>query len=74
VRIVRVIARLNVGEPARHVVLLDRGLRARGHDTLLVHGSLDAAKASLEHPAEATGGLVNDIDRLYFEALASRRR
>jgi len=55
VRIIRVIARLNVGGPARHVVLLDRGLRARGHETLLVHGSLDSGEASLEHLAQASG-------------------
>jgi glycosyltransferase involved in cell wall biosynthesis len=51
VKIVRVIARLNVGGPARHVVLLDRGLRARGHDTRLVHGSLAPGEASFEHLA-----------------------
>ncbi len=51
----RVIARLNVGGPARHVVLLDRGLRARGYDTLLVHGSIDAGEASLEHLADEGG-------------------
>jgi glycosyltransferase involved in cell wall biosynthesis len=54
-KIVRVIARLNVGGPARHVVLLDRGLRARGHDTLLVHGSIESGEASLEHLANASG-------------------
>jgi glycosyltransferase involved in cell wall biosynthesis len=55
-KILRVIARLNVGGPARHVVLLDRGLRGRGHDTRLVHGSLGPFEASLEHLA-ADGGL-----------------
>ena len=50
-KILRVIARLNVGGPARHVVVLDRGLRARGHDTRLVHGSLAPFEASLEHLA-----------------------
>jgi glycosyltransferase involved in cell wall biosynthesis len=55
VKILRVIARLNVGGPARHVVLLDRGLRRRGHDTRLVHGSLAPLEASLEHLAVAAG-------------------
>jgi glycosyltransferase involved in cell wall biosynthesis len=50
-KILRIIARLNVGGPARHVVLLDRGLRARGHRTLLVHGAVGAGEASLEHLA-----------------------
>lgn len=52
-KILRIIARLNVGGPARHVVLLDRGLRARGHHTLLVHGAVGAGEASLEHLAQA---------------------
>jgi glycosyltransferase involved in cell wall biosynthesis len=55
VKILRVIARLNVGGPARHVVLLDRGLRGRGHDTRLVHGSLAPFEASLEHLAIESG-------------------
>jgi len=55
VKIVRVIARLNVGGPARHVALLNAGLDARGHDTLLVYGALDAGEASLEAPAVEAG-------------------
>ncbi|MGE5243996.1 MAG: glycosyltransferase family 4 protein [Betaproteobacteria bacterium] len=54
-KILRVIARLNVGGPARHVVLLDRGLRARGHQTLLVHGTVGDDEASLEHLATDAG-------------------
>ena len=54
-KILRVIARLNVGGPARHVVLLDRGLRARGYDTRLVHGSLAPGEASLEQLAVESG-------------------
>jgi glycosyltransferase involved in cell wall biosynthesis len=50
-KILRIIARLNVGGPARHVVLLNAGLDARHHETLLVHGSLDRGEASLEHLA-----------------------
>ena len=49
------IARLNVGGPARHVVLLDRGLRARGHQTLLVHGTIGDGEASLERLAVESG-------------------
>ena len=54
-KILRVITRLNVGGPARHVVLLDRGLRGRGHETHLVYGSLEPGDASLEHLAVAAG-------------------
>ena len=47
-RALRIIARLNVGGPARHTAILNAGLRARGMDTLLVHGSLAPGEASLE--------------------------
>lgn len=50
-KVLRIIARLNIGGPARHVVLLDRGLRERGYQTLLVHGSLDPGEGSLEQLA-----------------------
>ena len=39
-KIVRVIARLNVGGPAKHVVWLTRGLRSAGYETLLVAGTV----------------------------------
>ena len=55
-KVLRIIARLNVGGPAKHVTLLNAGLLARGHDTLLVHGALDAGEASLEGAA-VTGGI-----------------
>ncbi len=38
-KIVRIIARLNVGGPAIHVVLLTARLRARGYETILVKGT-----------------------------------
>lgn len=47
--IVRVIARLNVGGPARQALLLHGGLRPRGFRTILVHGTVGADEASLEH-------------------------
>ncbi len=47
-RILRIIARLNVGGPARHVTLLNAALAARGHETLLVHGAIEPGEASLE--------------------------
>lgn len=51
VRVIRIIARLNVGGPARHVTILDGGLRARGYDTLLVYGRSGSDEGSLEHLA-----------------------
>jgi glycosyltransferase involved in cell wall biosynthesis len=53
--ILRIIARLNMGGPARHTVLLDAGLRQRGFHTLLVHGSLGEGEGSFEYLARAEG-------------------
>lgn len=50
-KILRVIARLNIGGPARHVILLHRGLADAGHSTVLVHGLLGPGEAGLEHLA-----------------------
>ena len=38
-KVIRIIARLNVGGPAKHVVWLTSGLREAGFETLLVAGS-----------------------------------
>lgn len=54
-RVLRLIARLNVGGPARHTIILDQGLRLRGLETLLVHGSLGSNEGSLEGLAQAAG-------------------
>jgi glycosyltransferase involved in cell wall biosynthesis len=50
-RILRVITRLNVGGPATHVLLADKGLRERGWQTLLLHGQVepDEAEVDLTH-------------------------
>ena len=49
-RVLRVITRLNVGGPSTHVLIANRGLEARGWDTLLVYGSVepDEAQVSLD--------------------------
>ena len=52
-RVLRVIARLNVGGPALHTVILNDGLRRRGLDTLLVYGSVGPQEASFEDLARA---------------------
>ena len=51
-RIVRVIARLNAGGPARHVVLLCDGLRQAGFESVLVYGALAPDEGSLEDLAQ----------------------
>jgi glycosyltransferase involved in cell wall biosynthesis len=53
--VLRLIARLNVGGPARHVIILDGGLRRRGFDTLLVHGAVGTAEGSLAWLADERG-------------------
>ena len=61
-RILRVIARLNVGGPARHVAILDEGLSRRGHTTMLAFGSVGEGEGSLE---ELVAGLpTRRIDEL----------
>jgi glycosyltransferase involved in cell wall biosynthesis len=45
--VLRIITRLNIGGPARHVLLADHGLRDRGWETLLVHGMVDAGEAEV---------------------------
>jgi glycosyltransferase involved in cell wall biosynthesis len=54
-RILRVIARLNVGGPARHVVWLTAGLKERGHDAMLVTGSVPAGEQDMSFFAAAHG-------------------
>jgi glycosyltransferase involved in cell wall biosynthesis len=47
-KVVRAIARLNIGGPARHAVILSERLAAKGFDTLLVHGTPAADEGSFE--------------------------
>jgi glycosyltransferase involved in cell wall biosynthesis len=44
VRVLRVIARMNLGGPAHHVALLSRELQARGYESLLVTGRVGAGE------------------------------
>jgi glycosyltransferase involved in cell wall biosynthesis len=46
-KILRIITRLNVGGPARHVTQLNAGLQARRHQTLLIHGMVPVGEAPL---------------------------
>ena len=47
-RVLRVITRLNVGGPATHVSLVDRGLATLGWETLLVHGVVESNEAEVD--------------------------
>jgi glycosyltransferase involved in cell wall biosynthesis len=54
-RILRVIARLNVGGPALHVSYLSSGLADRGYETQLVAGSVGEGEGSMEWFARSVG-------------------
>jgi glycosyltransferase involved in cell wall biosynthesis len=64
VKILRVIARLNMGGPALHVAYLTEGLTKRGYDTTLVSGSRARGEDSMAFVAEAHGVEVVRIDEL----------
>ena len=68
VSVLRVIARLNVGGPARHVVWLNEALAAKGFETLLVTGTVPAGEDDIGFPARAR------ICAFFEECLAHRRR
>src|SRR6476659_3385996 len=55
VRVLRVIARLNVGGPALHVTYLARGLAESGYETTLVAGDVARGEASMSFVAEQAG-------------------
>ena len=63
-KILRVIARLNMGGPALHVAYLTAGLRERGYDTTLVAGSLARGEDSMAFVADGLDVQVIRIDEL----------
>jgi glycosyltransferase involved in cell wall biosynthesis len=66
IRVLRVIARLNMGGPAIHVANLAAGLETRGYHTTLVAGSLARGEDSMAFLAERLGVTavsVPDIQR-----------
>lgn len=63
-RTIGVIARLNVGGPAHHAVVLSDELKGRGFEPLLVHGSVDLGEGSLEYLANKRRYRVIKIPQL----------
>jgi glycosyltransferase involved in cell wall biosynthesis len=63
-KVLRVIARLNMGGPALHVTYLADGLRDRGYDTTLVAGSLARGEDSMEFVADELGVKVERLPGL----------
>src|SRR5262245_59196547 len=67
VKILRVIARLNMGGPALHVAYLTAGLRERGYETTLAAGTLGQGEQSMAYVEEELGVLVTSIPHLHRE-------
>jgi len=67
VKVLRVIARLNVGGPALHVAYLVEGLADRGYETTLVAGSLARGEESMAHVAESRNARIVTIPHLHRE-------
>ena len=67
IRILRVIARLNMGGPAIHVSNLAAGLETRGYHTTLVAGSLARGEDSMAFVAERLGVKVVDVPEIQRE-------
>jgi glycosyltransferase involved in cell wall biosynthesis len=63
-RVLRVIARMNVGGPAYHVSILSGRLNRDRFETLLVHGKLGRGEGSFEHLAHSEGCAVKVLDHL----------
>lgn len=54
-KVVRIIARLNVGGPARHVVWLTEALQASGHESTLIAGTVPQGEGDMSYFARAHG-------------------
>jgi glycosyltransferase involved in cell wall biosynthesis len=65
IRVLRVIARLNMGGPALHVAYLTSGLAARGYETTLVAGELSRGEGSMSFVAEQLDVPVVTVSELH---------
>src|SRR5919112_283494 len=66
-KVVRIIARLNVGGPARHVAWLEAGLRGRGVESLLVAGVVPPGEDDMSYFAERLGVSAHVIPEMSRE-------
>ncbi len=64
-KIVRIIARLNVGGPARHVVWLTKALNNSEFQSVLLAGTVPAGEENMEYFAEENG-----VKPLYIEEMS----
>jgi glycosyltransferase involved in cell wall biosynthesis len=67
IRVLRVIARLNVGGPSLHVSYLAEGLASRGYVTTLAAGEISEGEASMAFVAEQRGIDVRPVPELQRE-------
>src|SRR5881397_965392 len=67
IKVLRVIARLNVGGPALHVAYLTEGLAQRGYETVLVAGSIARGEESMSYVAERRGVRLESLEELHRE-------
>jgi glycosyltransferase involved in cell wall biosynthesis len=67
VKVLRVIARLNVGGPALHVAYLSAGLAERGYDTTLVAGTVGRGEEPMASSAEELGVPIETLEELHRE-------
>jgi glycosyltransferase involved in cell wall biosynthesis len=67
IRVLRVIARLNMGGPALHVAYLTAGLAERGYRTTLVAGELSRGEESMAFVADELGVPVVTVSQLHRE-------
>ncbi len=81
IRVLRIIARLNVGGPAIQAISLTRLLRSRGYDTTLLRGAEGPREGSMDYLAESMGvqpvrvpGLQRGVGFHDIRALASVMR
>ena len=64
IRVLRVIARMNMGGPAYHVGLLGGRLDPDRYDTLLISGRVGPGEGSLEYIADHYGARLRRLDAL----------
>lgn len=67
IRILRVIARLNMGGPTLNVSYLTKGLEERGYETTLVAGRLARGEDSMAFAAQELGVEVVQVPQLHRE-------
>jgi glycosyltransferase involved in cell wall biosynthesis len=65
IRVLRIIARLNMGGPALHVTYLTRDLASRGYSTTLMAGGIAHGEDSMAYVAEEAGVSLVQVPQLH---------